>query len=329
MNAVPKKKPEAAKNVAKRRGPSLAERLNAWRELHLFSFVSSFGRIVQRPVSTLMTIGVIAVALALPLCFAVLLVNVEQLSGAFRESREISLFLKPGASAESVQKTRERVESDPRVESVVLRTPEEGMAEFRQLTDFAGALALLEENPLPAVLVVTPKPSESPLELARFFQEKAPDVDFVQHDAAWRARLSAWLEFGHGLALTIAALLGLGVLLVVGNTVRLDILSRAEEISTMQLLGATDGFVRRPFLYLGAWYGLFAGLLALSIARLARSALADPVAGLAESYGSHFSLQGLPWLWSIGALAASVALGWLGAYLAASHHLRHTLPERD
>ncbi len=330
MNAIlKKKKPDAAKNVQKRARPSLLQRLKAWRELHLFSFVSSFGRIAQRPFSTLLTVGVIAIALALPLCFAVLLVNVEQVSGAFRDSREISLFLKPGASAESVQKTHARIQSDPRVADVVLRTPEEGMAEFRHLTDFAGALAVLDDNPLPTVLVVTPKPEHSPLELAQFFQTKAADVDFVQHDAAWRARLSAWLELGRGLALTIAALLGLGVLLVVGNTVRLDILSRAEEISTMQLLGATDGFVRRPFLYLGTWYGLFAGLLALFIAQLARSTLAQPVAGLAESYGANFALQGLPWRWSLTALAASLALGWLGAYLAASHHLRQTLPERD
>ncbi len=329
MNAVPRRKPEAAKNLARRRGPGLLARLSAWRELHLFSFVSSFGRIAQRPFSTTMTVGVIAIALALPLCFSVLLVNVEQLSGTFRESREISLFLKPGLGADAVEKIAAQVRSDPRVSAVEVRTPDEGLAEFRQMADFAGALALLDDNPLPAVLVATPAAGQSPLELARYFQRTAQDVDYVQHDAAWRARLSAWLEFGRGLALTIAALLGLGVLLVVGNTVRLDILSRAEEISTMQLLGATDGFVRRPFLYLGTWYGLFAGLLALGIASVARSALARPVAALVESYGSKFILQGLPWTWSLGALAAAVALGWLGAYVATSHHLRRTLPERE
>lgn len=329
MNVMRKPKPEAAKNTAKRRGPSLLERLVAWRDLHLFSFVSSFGRIAQRPFSTAMTVGVIAIALALPLCFSVLLVNVEQLSGSFRESREISLFLKPELAAAEVKKIAAQVQSDPRVAAVEIRTPEQGLAEFRQMADFAGALALLNDNPLPAVLVVMPNDGQSPLELAQYFQRNAQDVDYVQHDAAWRARLSAWLEFGRGLALTIAALLGLGVLLVVGNTVRLDIASRAEEISTMQLLGATDGFVRRPFLYLGTWYGLFAGLLALGIASVARSALATSVAALVESYGSRFHLQGLPWTWSLGALAGSVALGWLGAHMAASHHLRRTLPDRE
>lgn len=329
MSAVPRKKPEAARNRIRQRGSGLLARLSAWRELHLYSFVSSFGRIAQRPFSTTMTVGVIAIALALPLCFMVLLLNVEQLSGTFRESREISLFLKPDLGVDAVAKIAAQVQSDPRVAAVEVRTPEQGLAEFRQMADFAGALALLDENPLPAVLVITPVENQSPLELAQYFQRAAQGVDYVQHDAAWRARLSAWLEFGRGLAFTIAALLGLGVLLVVGNTVRLDILSRAEEISTMQLLGATDGFVRRPFLYLGTWYGLFAGLLALGIASVARSALARPVAALVESYGSKFLLQGLPWTWSLGALAASIALGWLGAYVAASHHLRRTLPERE
>src|SRR5690554_6417473 len=235
-------------------GPGLGERLRAWRELHLYSLFSSMGRLMQRPIATALTAGVMAVALVLPLCLVMLVDNLERVSGSFRETREVSLFLAPQTDAVAVDALAQRLREDPQIESVVVRSPEEGLAEFRQMTDFSDALALLSENPLPAVLLVTPASQLEPLELAQRLRA-LPEADFVQHDAQWRARLNAWLGFGRHLALVVAGLLGVGVLLVVGNTVRLDIQGRAEEIQTVQLLGATDGFVRRPFLYLGVWYG--------------------------------------------------------------------------
>src|SRR5690606_19295051 len=150
---------------------------------------------------------------------------------------------------------------------------------------------------------------------------------FVQHDALWRERLAAWLGLGARLAWVVALLLGLGALLVVRNTVRLDIQGRAEEIAILQLLGATDRFVRRPFLYLGAWYGLFAGVLALALLVAAVLALRGPVAALAGSYGDV--APPLPASLAAGAaalLALATLLGWLGAWLAAGHHLRQARP---
>lgn len=318
----PAKKPPAAR----RDGPSIGERLGAWRDLHLYSLLSSLGRLIQRPWATLLTVGVMAVALALPLCLALILGNVERVSGSFREAREVSVFLEPGLQTAAVDAARERVQRLPGVEEVLLRTPDEGLTEFRQMADFAGALALLEENPLPAVLVVTPQPATDAAALADTLRD-LPEADFVQHDAEWRARLGAWLGFGRRLTMLAATLLGLGALLVVGNTVRLDIQGRAEEIQTVQLLGATDGFVRRPFLYLGAWYGALAALLALALALAARYALQAPVTQLVESYGSAFELRGIEPLSALGVLAGAMALGWLGAWLAAGHHLRQTLPQ--
>lgn len=311
--------------AARRGGPRLAERFSAWRDLHLYSLVSSLGRLAQRPWATLLTVGVMAVALALPLCLALVLGNVERVSGSFRESRDISVFLAPGLAPEAVEAARSRAQQLSEVEGVGLRTPAQGLAEFREMADFAGALALLEENPLPAVLVVAPRAGSDPAALAVTLRD-LPGADFVQHDAQWRARLGAWLAFGQRLTLLAAALLGLGVLLVVGNTVRLDIQGRAEEIQTVQLLGATDGFVRRPFLYLGAWYGALAALLALALALVARGALEAPVAQLVESYGSAFELRGIGPDLALAVLAGAMALGWLGAWLAAGHHLRQTLP---
>lgn len=317
-----------ARNTARPRGPGPRERLRAWRDLHLYSLFSSIGRMMQRPWATALTVGVMAVALVLPLCLAMLIGNIERLSGGFRESREVSLFLATDADDAAARALAQQLRADAQVEDVLLRTPEEGLAEFREMADFADALALLEDNPLPAVLVVTPVTGIDPLVLAQRLRA-LPGIDFVQHDAQWRARLTAWLDFGRRLALAVAALLGVGVLLVVGNTVRLDIQGRAEEIQTVQLLGATDGFVRRPFLYLGAWYGLFAGLLALAVAALAPWFMRAPVAALVESYGSRFQMKGLDVSLALATLALSVALGWLGAWLAAAHHLRRSAPDAE
>ena len=314
--------------AVERRSLRLGERLGAWRDLHLYSLLSSLGRLVQRPWATLLTVGVMAVALALPLCLALVLGNVEHLSGSFREAREVSLFLKPELEPAQIDAVRERIQRLPGSETVALRTPAEGLAEFRQMADFAGALDLLDYNPLPAVLVVTPQPGVDGASLAATLRD-LPEADFVQHDAEWRTRLGAWLGFGRRLTAVAAGLLGLGMLLVVGNTVRLDIQGRAEEIQTVQLLGATDGFVRRPFLYLGAWYGLLAAALAIGIALGARYALQTPVATLVESYGSGFELRGLEPLTALWVVLGAMALGWLGAWLAAGHHLRQTLPRGD
>src|SRR5690606_32423255 len=151
-------------------------------------------------------------------------------------------------------------------------------------------LAVLDYNPLPTVLVVGPVANADPAALAAAL-EAEPGAGFVQHDALWRDRLGAWLAFGERLAWVVATLPGLGALLVVGNTVRLDIQGRAEEIAIVQLLGATDGFVRRPFLYLGAWYGLAAGVLAWLLVALAALALRAPLASLADSYGADAGIS--------------------------------------
>lgn len=297
--------------------------IEAWRDAHLYSLFSSIGRMMLRPWATALTVGVIAVAWVLPLCLMLLIGNVERLSGSFRESREVSLFLSPAASAETVQTVAQNLRAEAGIAELWVRTPEQGLEEFREMADFADALALLDDNPLPAVLVVTPAAGVDPLALAQQLQT-LPEVEFVQHDALWRARLTAWLALGRRLAWLVGVLLGIGVLLVVGNTVRLDIQGRAEEIQTVQLLGATDGFVRRPFLYLGAWYGLLAGLVAVITTALIPYSVQAVVAELAASHGSNFRVHGLSMKWMVLVQAVSIALGWLGAWLATGHHLRHS-----
>ena len=294
-----------------------------WLDQHLYSFVSSLGRTVRRPWATLLTIGVMAVAFVLPLGLWLALQNVGHFAGDVQQSREIDLFLTPETPVARAQALAESLRSRDDVARVDLRTPEQGLAEFRERSGLAGSLDLLDGNPLPSLLVVVPEGDDARLVAAL---EALPETDLLQHDAAWRERLAGWMGFGKRLVWVLAALFGLGALLVVGNTVRLDIQSRREEIGVLQLLGASDGFVRRQFLYLGAWYGLAAGALALGILTVAWLALQAPLATLTARYGSTFTLRGLDPLAAAAVLAGAGLLGWLGAGLVTGHYLRQTRP---
>ena len=318
--AKPAAKPAAAERV---KSGGLGARFRAWREQHLYSLVSSLGRLARRPFATGLTVGVMAIAIALPLGLGLALGNIERFSGSVSESREIGVFLKSDVTEDQARELATGIGQRPDVAAVTVRTPEEGLEEFRAMSDLAGALDVLEENPLPTVLVVQPTGDGDTL--AADLRE-LPQADIVQHDAVWRQRLSAWLAFGERVVQVVAALLGLGVLLVVGNTVRLDIGARSEEIGVLQHLGATDAFVRRPFLYLGAWYGLAAGLLAGALLLVAGALMQGRLSALVASYGSQFALSGPGWRGSLALLAGAVAMGWLGAWLATGHHLRRTRP---
>ena len=294
-----------------------------WLDQHLYSVVSSLGRAVRRPWATLLTVGVMAVAFALPLGLWLALQNVGHFAGDVQQSREIDLFLTPETPVARAQALAETLRARDDVASVEVRTPDQGLADFRQRSGLADSLDLLDGNPLPALLVVVPEGDEARLVAAL---EALPETDLLQHDAAWRERLTGWMGFGERLTWVLAALFGLGALLVVGNTVRLDIQSRREEIGVLQLLGASDGFIRRPFVYLGAWYGLAAGALALGLLTLAALALRDPLAALARSYGSPFTLSGLDPLGAALVVLAATIVGWLGAWLVTGHFLRQTRP---
>ncbi|RZA32476.1 MAG: ABC transporter permease [Lysobacteraceae bacterium] len=297
--------------------------IGIWLDQHLYSFVASLGRVLRRPWTTMLTIGVMAVALALPLGLGLALDNLRHFAGNVEQSREIDLFLKPEVDVARAQALATELRGRGDIAKVELRTPDEGMAEFRARSGLGDAIGALEENPLPSVLIVTPGKNDARLVAAL---QALPETGLLQHDAAWRARLQGWLGFGGRLAWVLAALFGLGALLVVGNTVRLDIQSRRDEIGVLQLLGATDGFIRRPFIYLGAWYGLAAGALALGLLAAAAYALRAPLQALAHSYGSGFALAGLDPLRAAGFVLAATVIGWLGAWLVTGHFLRQTRP---
>ncbi|KRD76964.1 permease-like cell division protein FtsX [Lysobacter sp. Root983] len=298
-------------------------RLGTWVDHHVYSLVASLGRMLRKPWSTALTVGVMAVALALPLGLWAALANIERFTGDVEQSRQIALFLKPGLAAERASALADELRARRDIAAIELRTPEQGLAELREKSGLGEAIGTLEGNPLPSLLLITPRGDE--LLLAESLKA-LPDADLVQHDAGWRQRLDGWLRFGSRLAWVLAALLGLGTLLVVGNTVRLDIQSRREEIGVLQLLGATDGFIRRPFLYLGACYGLAAGALALALLTAADFALREPLAELARSYGSAFALHGFDLRYAAAIVVGAAVLGWLGAGLVTGHYLRQTRP---
>ena len=295
----------------------------AWLNHHVYSFVSSLGRALHRPWATLLTIGVMAVALALPLGLWAVLDNIGRFGGELQQSREITVFMKPALGLDRAQALATNLRGRGDVAAVKVKTPDEGLQELRERGGLGDAIDALGDNPLPSVLIVTPRGDETALAESL---SALPEADQVQRDAQWRKRLDGWLRFGGRVVWVLGLLLGLGALLVVGNTVRLDIQSRREEIGVLQLLGATDGFIRRPFLYLGAWYGLAAGALAIALLAAVGMALREPLAELAASYGSRFALAGIDLRWTLLVLLGATALGWCGAGLVTGHFLRQTRP---
>lgn len=298
--------------------------MGAWREHHSRSFRTSLARLAERPGATVLTLLVMSLALCLPFLLWLLLDNARTLGGHLDDARGIGVFLKPEIDAAAAKSLAEALRARADVADVVIKTPEQGLAEFRSQSGFADALKVLQNNPLPTVLIVTPKAAASPGHGApALVDELAHDrqVDQVQYDALWRQRLDAILAFTARLAGVLAILLGLAALLVVGNTVRSDIAGRAEEISVMQLLGADRAFVRRPFLYVGLWYGALAGLVALILIGAVEIALSGPLSQLTASYGERFSIHGLSIVQALALLGASVVLGWLGAWIATARQL--------
>lgn len=314
--------PEKPAPSARRSRVSLRERLAAWRDQHFYGFFSSLGRLAARPWASVLTVFVLGFALALPLLFWLVYDNARELSGGMREAREITAFLRPSLDAAEASALASELRKRVDVVDVVERTPAQGLAEFRQLSGFADALDALQDNPLPSVLVVTPRPGGN-LDAPPLLGDLKADarVDLVQYDAAWRRKLSGILRLGERLIVVVASLLALATLLVIGNTVRMDIQARSAEISVMQTIGASNGFIRRPFLYEGFWYGLLGALVALLIVGAVESSLAEPIRALIDSYSQRFALHGVDVSVAAALVAASAAIGWFGAYAVTTRHL--------
>jgi cell division transport system permease protein len=296
---------------------------------HLQALLGSLGRLARNPLATFMTLLVIALALALPTALRVFVSNAQAATGNFANAIDLSVYLKTDVPLAKAQQLAQAAQQRREVAAVALIPADKGLADFRTYSGFGDALTALKENPLPHVLHVRPRPEDSSpaaLESLRHYFSAWPEVDLVQIDSDWVMRFNAILEVLRRLLIIAAALLGVGVLAVIGNTIRLEIAGRRAEIEVTKLVGGSNAFVRRPFLYTGVLYGLGGALLAWGIIAVAVAVLDEPVANLARLYGSRYLLRG-PSAEDVGILlGAGVVLGWLGAWISAARHLRGIQP---
>jgi cell division transport system permease protein len=300
-----------------------------WLQRHAQVALESLGRLYRNLLPSVMTAAVIGIALALPSGLYLLLDNLHRLSGSWDGQASISVFLKGNVPSPQTESLARRIRGWPEVARLELITPEQALEEFSAQSGFADALEALDENPLPAVLIVTPRGEHTAPEAAAALQKKLrslPEVDLAQLDLEWVQRLAAMIEIARRGILVIGSLLALAVLLVIGNTIRLEIQNRRPEIVVTKLIGATNAFVRRPFLYSGLWYGLLGALLAWLLVIVGFWLLADPVARLAGLYHSDFALETLPLLTLGVLLACGILLGLLGSWLAVGRHLNAIEP---
>ncbi len=308
---------------------AIRTRVRTYLLRHAQVFFGSLGRLSKTPFSTFMTTMVIGIALALPAGLHVLLQNVQQLSGGLDSATQISLFLKTDTSEPRTQEIVKRLRKMSEVRQVDYVSRQQALEEFTRLSGFGDALKALDQNPLPSVIVVTPAlrhatPDAAERLLARFKLFK--EVDLAQLDMQWIQRLYAIMDIVQRGVQILGVILGLGVVLVLGNTIRLAIQNRRDEIIIIKLIGGTDAFIRRPFLYSGFWYGFFGSLIAFLLISLAVNALSEPVAGLALLYRSQFSLSGLNATEVVLLGGTGILLGLLGSWLAVGRHLRDIEP---
>lgn len=303
--------------------------LGNWAARQVQVLFYTLGNLYRAPLSSLMSIMVIGIALALPAGLHILVKNTRNISGSIEGAARISLFLKQQVSDNQRDALADVLRRRDDIESVKVISAEQALSEFRELSGFGEAIDALEENPLPPVLVLAPSGAagtDAGVEaLVRELQEM-PEADIVQVDTQWLKRLNAILELINRGVFVIAGMFALAVIIVVGNTIRLDIQNRREEIVVTKLIGGTNAFIRRPFLYTGFWYGLGGGVMAWLLTGVALLVMEQPVARLSGLYGSAFTLDGLGLAGSGAVLLAGAILGWLGSLVAVGRHLSDIEP---
>ncbi len=308
-----------------------AARLNprTWASRHLQTLVGTLGRLYQQPFSTFMTVAVIGIALAMPAGLHLLVLNGTNLGGRWDSAVDIAVYLKNGTSvadAETLAATWRKRED---VVDVRVVPAGQALEDFKANSGFGAAFEGLAENPLPHTVVV--RPAVDRLDADQVAQlEKAlaaaEQVELVQADTQWVQRFYAIINIVERLVTVAGLALALAVLVIIGNTIRLDIYNRREEIEIAKLIGASDAFIRRPFLYSGTWYGLGGALFALLLVSVLLLLVQGPVTRLAGLYGSSFKVAGLGLGNALIMLVAGAGLGWLGSWIAAARHLRRLEP---
>ena len=318
-----------AASGARRGRTPVSGRLRTYCRNHAQTLIASLGRLWQQPFSSFMTVLVIGMAMAMPAVLHMAAQNARAATGQWDSVLDLSAFLLPEQTTEQADALADLLRARRDVASVNVIPADRALADFRQYSGFGSALDALDTNPLPATLVITPadaaRDDASLAALAGAIGE-VQGVDFVQLDTAWVKRFHAILDVVRRGAWLAAVLLAGAVLVIVGNTIRMDIINRRDEIEIVKLIGASDGFIRRPFLYSGLWYGLGGGIMAAALVGLIGALLAGPVHQLSGQYGGDFQLLGISAPMLAALIGGGGVLGWTGSWIAATRHMRRIEP---
>ncbi|MEQ1545390.1 permease-like cell division protein FtsX [Methyloglobulus sp.] len=321
-------KPEIQQNT--RAGGSFTDRLKAYRDQHAQALFSSLGRLFSTPFTSTMTIGVLAIAISLASGFYLVVVNLQQLTSGLEASNQISLFLRDEISDAHAKQYADSIRKNPNVKDVKLITKKQAMQEFRGFSGFGEAIDVLEKNPLPIVIQVLPKDAlVDKQSLTKLFEDfkQSTEVDFAQMDLAWVARLQSIVSTAQLGALLLTVVLGLAVFFIAGNTIRLEIHNRREEVIIAKLVGATNGFIQRPFLYTGFWIGFLSGVAAWFIVTVMMLILRQSVENLSGLYEGAFHLLFFSYEETLILLAISSLLAVFGSWLVLHIQVKQLRPE--
>lgn len=316
--------------VRKRPQDKLKEKFHAYMLNHAHGLFSSLGRLSRTPFTSTMTVIVLAVAIALAGCFYIVVANIQQLTGNLRTSNQMSLFLKDHINDVAGQKLAEQLAQNTNVDSIKFIGKKQAMDEFKANSGFGDALNALDSNPLPNVIQVLPKDvldSREALDNLMAEFKRMPEVEFVQVDMQWVERLQAIMRIASRGVTVVSVLLGFAVTFITGNTIRLELHNRKEEVFISKLVGATNAFIQRPFLYTGFWLGFIAGFSAWLIVTIMLLILESPVEQLSSLYNSSFELLYLSFSEFILMLMLSSGLAVLGSWAVLHYQLRLIKPE--
>jgi cell division transport system permease protein len=303
--------------------------VSGWIGRHGRTASASLSRIVRQPFASLMIVLVIAVTLAIPAALNLAIKNFAAISSGWDDALDFSVFLDTGVSADEAEALASLIAQRADVDDVRLITAEEALAEFKEQSGFGAALDHLPDNPLPHTLVVRPSPANTPqsMTLLREELDSLPETELVQVDTEWVQRFHAILEIVQQAILIGGSLLGAAIIVIIGNTIRLEIQNRRDEIEVTKLIGASNAFVRRPFLWSGFWFGLFGSLFALGLVLYGLYLLRPTVARLAGLYQSEITMLTLDLRDGLVIIAVGVSLGLAGSWLAAARHMRSIEPK--
>ncbi len=302
--------------------------VSTWFGRHVSTASGSFGKLVRQPFASLMIVLVIAVTLALPAALNLMVKNAAAISGSWESALDFSVFLERELTLDEAEALARLIEQRADVDSVTVISSDDALEEFKTQSGFGEALDQLSRNPLPHTLVVRPSPQNTAQSMLMLREEltNLPETEVVQVDTDWVQRFQAILDIVRQAILIGSILLGAAIIVIIGNTIRLDIQNRREEIEVTKLIGASNAFVRRPFLWTGFWYGLLGGLLAIGLVSLGLHLLDEPISRLANMYQSgsqvvRFDIREIGTIMGIG-----IGLGLVGSWFAATRHMRKIEP---